>query len=205
MGWFKKLKERRNAYDDLLHVIRANPVTAGADGWSVSKLSRETAVEARKFISRNTLKHTDISSVVVGILNKYSDAETRLLIVMRNFDRAVELGWLYAPSASTFILNAIDEHRGYRYSENYTELTLEQEAALLLLEDSQWNKTCTYGRSQMFRRYTCGEAAVEVTLERPHDVAAIIEIARATDVTHSAQLIAILDGEIQTALGSGAL
>jgi hypothetical protein len=205
MGWLKKVKERRNAYDDLLYVIRTNPATAGADGWSISKLSRETAIQARKFISRNTLKHTDISSVVFNILSRYSDAETRMLIVMRNFDHAVELGWRYAPSASTFILDAIDEHRESRYSKDYTELTPEQEAALLILEDSQWDKSCTYGHSRMSRKYTCGKAAVEVTLERPQDVAAIIEVARATDVTHAAHLIAVLDGEIQSALGSGAL
>lgn len=205
MGWLKRMKERRNAYDDLLYVIRTNPATENADAWSVSKLTRETAVQARKFISRNTLKHSDISPVVFNILSTYSDAETRLLILMRNFDRAVELGWRYAPSASKFILEAIDENRESKYAKDYKELTAEQEAALLILEDSQWNKSCTYSRSQMSRRYTCGKATVEVVLERPQDVAVIIEVARVTDVTHAAHLIAVLDGEIQSALGSGAL
>lgn len=200
MGWIKNIKERRNAKDDLLYVLHTNPATAGADGWAVAKISPETAILTRKFITRHALKHKDVSHAVLRVLNKYHDAETRINIVLRNFDYAVGLGWSHAPSAFSFILDAIDEYRESIYRKDRKELTTEQEQALMLLEDSQWIKS-----EPLTRRYTCSRTVIDMVIQRPQDVAAITEIAEATDVTHKAQLLALLDGEIEPALGSGVL
>lgn len=209
MKWVKKLKEKRNAHEDLYYVLSHNPATRHVDNsniWQgVKKLSRSTAIDARKLISRNILNHTDIAMSVLGVLENYFDADTRMQIVLRNFDHAVALGWLYTPDTFRITLESIDEVRESRYSKDYTALTPEQESALLILGDSQWIKETTYGSCYKKRPYEYSEAVSAVTVQRPQDVAAIIKIAQSTEVTHAAHLVAVLDGEISSVLGDGAL
>jgi hypothetical protein len=202
-------KERRTAHQDLYGVIKNDPETANledGDLWhGISKLPSSTAVEARKFITNNSSVHPGFAMAVVGILQNYFDANRRITTVMRNFDHAVDLGWLYAPAAFRIILESIDEAHDYPHETDGMEFTAEQESALLVLGDSQWDKSGTYGTSNTRRLYDCGNAVVSVVLERPHEIDAIIDVARKTDISHSAHLISILDGEITMVLGEGAL
>lgn len=206
---FTEIKERRTAHQDLYMVVKNDPATenlAEGDLWhAISKLPAATAVETRKFIARNSSTHPGFATEVVGVLQNYFDANRRIRIVMRNFDHAVSLGWLYAPAAFNLILESIDEVHNYPHDTGKAEFTAEQEAALLTLGDSQWNKTCTYGTRNMTRVYDCGYAVQDVALERPHEIDAIINVARRKDISHAAHLTAILDGEITMVLGEGAL
>lgn len=203
------VKERRTAHQALYRVIKNDPETESledGDLWdAISKLPASTAVDTHKFIANNSSVHPGFAMGVVGVLQNYFDADRRIRTVMRNFDNAIDLGWLYAPAAFRLILESIDEVHDYPHKTDGVEFTAEQESALLILGDSQWNKSCTYGTSNTTRVYDCGNAVQDVVLERPHEIDAIIDVARKTDISHSAHLTAILDGEITMVLGEGAL
>lgn len=203
--WIKSRLEHRTAKDDLHNAFKADHSVADGftplDIWQgVTKLSPQTAVGLRKFLNERTEEHDTLAFDALHVLSKYADADSRINIVMRHLDHAIDLGWKYTTIAIPMILEAIDEKRGY-----YQNFTQEQETALLLLEDSKWNKKYTTNGGSRWRLYSCHQSVAEVALERPQDIDRIISVARQHDPQHAAHLIAILDGEITSPLGDGAL
>ena len=205
--WIKKIKERYNAYDDLIYVLSNDPAVvrggkAGAARQVVTKLSPATAIKVREFINRNILRHQGIAANMLVILENYFDAEPRVNLVIRNFDHAVGLGW---SDATNFVLEATDESREILSSQN-VELTPEQETALIILGDAEWRKGFHPASAERYTQgYALGGAVREVVLARPHDIAAIIEIMQNAEIKHAAHLTAVLDGEIVPTLGAGVL
>lgn len=199
--WAKGYRERRAGLDDLMRLMRTHtPHEAWRIHHGISKLTPATRVALRKFIESHTAAFSDVARAVFTVLDKYSDAETRILIVMRNYDHAMELGWKYAPTSIPMILEGIDEAREW-----LTNLTPEQESALLVLEDSQWVKKYTINGGGMQRSYQYHPSVRTVVLERPQDIDRIIDAARHGNPQHAAHLTALLDGTIHTPLSEGAL
>jgi hypothetical protein len=197
--WIRQKLEERKAGDRLFNELAEHRNVATGDLFFIHKISDATALKLLKFMSQRTPDHDSLPADLVRALSRYSDVASRVNIIIRNFDRAVEMGWTYSPNAVRFVLEAIDEVRGNR------QFTPEQEEALLLLENSRWIKEYTHNGGSMKTKYRCHPCVRGVVVERPQDVEEIIEVASRHFVETAPQLIAILDGDVDLPLSGGAL
>lgn len=120
----------------------------------------------------------------------------QISLIVRHFDYAVELGWLYETSASSLIMFALKEHY---------DLTVEQERALIRLEDSKWFKACTTTSSRSHAVKTYSPCVEEYVIHNPARVEEVIVMAANRTLSHAGQIAALLDGGSIPVLSDGAL
>lgn len=197
--WIKEKLEERKAGDRLFEDMKRHRNVYVGELFFINKITDATALKLHRFMSQRRTEHDSLPADLARTLSRYSDVTSRVNIIVRNFDRAVDMGWGYAPNALRFVLEAIDDVRGNR------QFTPEQEEALLLLEDSRWIKEYTRSGGSMKTRYQCHPCVREVAVERPQDIDMIIEVASRHYIQTVPQLTAILDGDVDLPLSGGAL
>jgi hypothetical protein len=160
------------------------------------QLDRRLIAQVTKFIKTKRERHKGVSASIIRIIFR-GNAEPRLRAVMKHFDYTHELGWKYQGDVVTLIDKVLISDRD--------GLTMEQERALIALEDSHWDKQYVYDRAYREPQYAYGDFVSDVAVSRPQDIDRIIAIVQTGTVRHAGHLEAILDGYGAPTLAEGAL
>ena len=166
---------------------------------SAKQLPAETCHKARDFIEENICLHEGIASLVVDVLGR-RDSDAALNRLMDNFSYMEDLGWRFAGALAGMVL------RSFPSTVIHRDLTVEQQHALIRLEDAQWDKSFlpVGGKKHRILRLACNDVA-SVVVQRPEDIDRIIELARDRNPKAVDDYLSLLDTGSVKSLSSGAL
>ena len=164
---------------------------------AITNVRSGEANKLRKFIEQHIETHSHIVLSVMQVFHQQNNF-THIRQTIDHFQYAVDLGWNYADCAFRMIHEAFVET-------GHMNLTLEQERALIVLEDSRWEKDYTVHGGMMRGGRKDDPCVAQAVIERPHDVQRIIELANMGSWSRVAQIESMLDGSTTKVLSEGAL
>lgn len=174
-NWLKDRVESVNIHQKLHSIaFPATTVSNSEHKDRVRSLTRDEALALVRFVDRRTFTHNDITIGVRNVVECYAGLSAPFSRIIRHFDHAVSMGWKYAPDTFMMILD------GLRDADIST--TIEQERALVLLEESRWSKKYAYRGGAREERFVYDSSFTELAKARPSDIGRIIPLAQATTI-----------------------
>lgn len=163
-------------------------------------LSGDAAMHTVEIINVHKSVHTSVTTNVWQVLSSHNDPEKTLTKAGWHFDYALELGWL----CSANLFGLID--RAFYGVGNASALSLEQDRALIRLEDSRWRKQMTPESGTKYEIHTRYNAAtVNVAITHPHLIERVIDIAISRRPETEDHFMTLLKSDAPSALMSGEL
>lgn len=183
----------------LLRIIGSKFVTESVRHKAVKAAEKhitpEFAAEILSFVKRHQEIYDNALDDVWGCLLQPQHVR-QLRIAINHFEYALELGWLYRSSAMLLIWESLSEHY---------DLTIEQERALIRLEDSRWYKEYTVDGGRCHKVNEYGPCVAQFVASNPEKVEAVIAVASIHPIKHEGQLVSLLEGRSTPVLTDGAL
>lgn len=174
-NWLKDRVESVNIHQKLHSIaFPATTVSNSEHKDRIRSLTRDEALALVRFVDRRTFTHNDITIGVRNVVECCAGLSAPFSRIIRHFDHAVSMGWKYAPDAFMMILD------GLRDADIST--TIEQERALVLLEESRWSKKYAYRGGAREERFVYDSSFTELAKARPSDIGRIIPLAQATTI-----------------------